>query len=92
VVEPINTSLQKLKGELITQLNVLFTAALLWISQQENAPLDPLIAALPASMEAPAKFILPVLVGILVQFAVELLRKRTAAEATAAAAPPAASE
>ncbi len=75
----------KLKGELVTQLNLLATAALLWFVAQPSAPLADILAYLPASTHGAATFAIPVLWGIVVQFAIELLKKRSASDAVAGA-------
>lgn len=86
MVEVIKARVNQLKTELITQLNVVFTAVLLWVSQQNDAPfVGDLVALLPEGLQGIGKVVLPMLVGIVVQFAVELLRKRTAEQAVAEA-------
>ena len=72
----------RLKGELVTQLNLLATAVLLYISQQPNAPIEDILGFLPEGFHAVAKVALPVVWGILVQVAIELLKKRTAEKVT----------
>lgn len=67
----------KLKGELVTQLNVLATLVLLWVIQQPSAPVNAILAYVPASLHGLVTLAAPLVWGLVVQAAIELQRKRT---------------
>jgi hypothetical protein len=68
-----------LKTELITQINILATVVLVWITTQPNAPTDKVLEYLPANYHSLAAVVFPILWGIVVQFAIHRLKTRTAA-------------
>jgi hypothetical protein len=70
-----------LKSELLTKLNVVATAILIWITTQPSAPIDKVLAYLPESTHALAAVIAPVLWAVVVQFAIQRLKKQTAEQA-----------
>lgn len=82
LIEKIRAAIARVRTELITQLNVVATAVLLFIANSPNAPTDDLVALLPGGLaQGVAKVAIPMLWGILVQIAVERIKKRAAAEA-----------
>lgn len=70
-----------LKTELLTKLNVVATAILIWITTQPSAPIDKVLAYLPESTHALAAVVAPVLWAVVVQFAIQRLKKQTAEKA-----------
>jgi hypothetical protein len=65
-----------LKSELLTKLNLLATAILLWIVSQPGAPTDKILEFLPASWHGLVAVILPILWAVVVQFAIGELKNR----------------
>lgn len=74
--------LSLLKSELLTKLNVLATAILLWIVSQPGAPTEKVLEFLPASWASIVSMVLPILWAIVVQFAIKELKERQPAEPT----------
>lgn len=67
----------KLKGELVTQLNVVATIALLWVIQQPSAPVAAVLAYVPANLHGVVTVLAPLVWALIVQAAIEAQRKRT---------------
>lgn len=67
-----------LKSELLTKLNLLATAALLWIVAQPGAPTDKVLEFLPASWAQVVTVLLPLAWALLVQYAIAKLKKNAA--------------
>lgn len=65
-----------LKSELLTKLNLLATAILLWIVSQPGAPTEKVLEFLPESWASIVSVILPILWAIVVQFAIKELKER----------------
>ena len=65
-----------LKSELLTKLNLLATAILLWIVSQPGAPTDKVLEFLPASWASVVTLVLPILWAVIVQFAIKELKER----------------
>jgi hypothetical protein len=74
----VNKILGMLKSELLTKLNLLATAVLLWIVSQPNAPTDKVLEFVPADYHSLVTTIAPILWAILVQFAIGQLKRKTA--------------
>lgn len=65
-----------LKSELLTKLNLLATAILLWIVSQPGAPTDKVLEFLPDSWHSIVVIVLPILWAVIVQFAIGELKNR----------------
>lgn len=65
-----------LKSELLTKLNLVATAVLLWIVSQPNAPTDKVLEFLPDSWAQIVTIVLPILWAVIVQFAIGRLRDK----------------
>lgn len=65
-----------LKSELLTKLNLLATAILLWVVSQPGAPTEKVLEFLPASWASVVTVILPILWAVIVQFAIKELKER----------------
>jgi hypothetical protein len=65
-----------LKSELLTKLNLLATAVLLWIVSQPGAPTDKVVEFLPESWHSIVVLILPIIWAVIVQFAIGRLRDK----------------
>lgn len=72
-----------LRSELLTKLNLLATAALLWIVSQPGVPTDKVLAFLPESWHATVVVILPLAWALLVQYAIAKLKTNAAAQSGA---------
>lgn len=68
--------LNLLKSELLTKLNLLATAVLLWIVSQPGAPTEKVLEFLPASYASIVTVVLPILWAVLVQFAIKRLKEK----------------
>lgn len=73
----------KLRSELLTKLNLLATAVLLWIVNQPGAPTEKVLEFLPASWAQAVTLILPLAWALLVQYAIALLKKNAAEQSGA---------
>lgn len=65
-----------LKSELLTKLNLLATAILLWIVSQPGAPTEKVLEFLPDSWANIVTLVLPVLWALIVQYAIKELKER----------------
>lgn len=65
-----------LKSELLTKLNLLATAILLWIVSQPGAPTDKVLEYLPASWHGIVAVAAPLVWAIVVQLAIGELKNR----------------
>lgn len=67
----------KLKGELVTQLNLAATLVLVWVIQQPSAPVNAILAYVPASLHGAVTLAAPLVWGLIVQLAIEAQKKKT---------------
>lgn len=66
----------RLKGRLLTSLNLIYTSVLMWLSTAGNLPpVETLVEFLPEGARPLGRLLLPVFAGVLVQVAAELLKK-----------------
>lgn len=68
--------LELLKSELLTKLNLLATAVLLWIVNQPGAPTDQVLEYLPDSWHGLVRVIAPIVWAIIVQLAITQLKHK----------------
>lgn len=59
-----------IKGRVITDLNLIGVAVLLWIVAHQGASVLPLVALFPAALQPILGFVLPLVFGVVVQYAI----------------------